>query len=115
MTCHRYLPATVALLTCLLALHAGAQITNPIPTPIPKGDVRVHLQSIVTGLTAPNLLTFAPDGTDRSFILDQDGQIVLVKNGAAQPTAFLDVSGRLATLNANFSKISINDDATAAA
>lgn len=97
-----FLAGIAGLVCVVVASRSLAQITNPFPTPIPKGDVRIHLQPFVSGITAPNLLTFAPDGTNRQFVLDQDGQVVLVKNGVQQTTPFLDVASRIVTLNPNF-------------
>ena len=77
----------------------AAGLTNPIPETIQQGSIRVGLQTVASGLAAPNFLTNAGDGTDRLFILEQPGQVRLVKNGVLQAGAFLDVSTRLTNLN----------------
>lgn len=53
------------------------------------------------GLTAPNLLISANDGTNRQFVTDQIGQVRLIKEGVLQSTPLLDVTARLPTLNPN--------------
>lgn len=75
---------------------------NPFPDPIVKGSLHVGLTPVVSagsGLTAPNLLISAHDGTDRLFVTDQVGQVRLIKDGVLQSTPFLDVSARLPALN----------------
>ncbi len=75
---------------------------NPFPDPIVKGSLHVNLMPVVAsgnGLTAPNLLLSAGDGTNRLFVTDQIGKVQLMKDGVLQSTPFLDVSARLSTLN----------------
>lgn len=83
------------------ALVAGIPVASVLAHVEPS-DTGVELQSIATGLVAPNLVTFAPDGSNRLFIVDQSGQIRIVQNGALLPTPFLDVSSLLPTLNPGF-------------
>lgn len=99
----------VALLGALLfatawmpRVSAAFNPSDPIPTPIAQGSVRVHLQSFATGLVSPELLISAGDGTNRQFIVDQVGKVQLIDNGTLQPTPFLDVSSRLKTLNPGY-------------
>ena len=53
----------------------------------------MELQTIASGLTAPNDLTSVGDG--RFFVNQQDGLIRVVKNNALLATPFLDLSARL--------------------
>ena len=53
----------------------------------------MELQTIASGLTAPNDLTSVGDG--RLFVNQQDGLIRIVKNNALLATDFLDLSARL--------------------
>ncbi|MFG0283295.1 MAG: PQQ-dependent sugar dehydrogenase [Phycisphaerales bacterium JB039] len=73
-------------------------IEDPIPGGIPTSDTPVRLRRIADGLTAPNLLVTAPDGSGRLFVVDQAGQIRIIEDGALAPEPFLDVSGRLPEL-----------------
>ena len=79
---------------------------TPTPTPllplISKGPVRIELQSVASGLIAPVDFVSANDGTGRMFIVNQTGQIQILKNGQVSATPFLDVSGRLVPLTAGY-------------
>ena len=79
-----------------------ADIPNPFPTPIPHGPVTVELQTVASGLAAPNLAIGAGDGSGRLFILDQAGQVRLLKNGTLRNDPFLDLSTQLVSLNAPY-------------
>jgi len=70
-------------------------LENPIPEPIEKGVIQVELETIAAGLTAPVYLTHAGDGTDRLFVVDQPGRILLMENGQLLSTPFLDVTDRV--------------------
>jgi plastocyanin len=72
------------------------------PTPIPKGSIRVQLTQVASGLTAPGGLVSPGDGSGRLFIVEQTGQVLILKNGAVSATPFLDVSGRLVALDPGY-------------
>jgi glucose/arabinose dehydrogenase len=90
------------VLFLVVSASATAQITNPIPAPIPLGPLGVELQTVASGLVAPVYLTSAPDGSGRLFVVDQIGKVRLIKNGTLQATAFLDVSAEITPLNAGY-------------
>ena len=46
---------------------------------------------IATGLRQPVYLTNAGDGTRRLFVVEQEGRILVMKNGQVLPTPFLDI------------------------
>ena len=77
---------------------------TPTPTPTPplpliqKGTIQLGVQTVASGLTAPVELSGAADGSRRIFIVQQTGQIRILKAGAILPTSFLDVSNRLVPL-----------------
>jgi glucose/arabinose dehydrogenase len=89
---------------------ASTSLANPTPTPSPtpvlppvgKGPIRIEVQTVATGLTAPVDFVSVNDGTGRLFIVDQTGQILILKNGQVSATPFLDVSSRLVTLQASY-------------
>ena len=72
------------------------------PTPIPKGPIRVHLSQVATGLTAPGGLVAPGDGSGRLFIVQQTGQVLILKNGAVGATPFLNVASRLVPLSPGY-------------
>ena len=77
---------------------------TPTPTPSPtpllpligQGPVKVHLETIASGLTAPDDLV--PSGDGRLFVVEQTGEVRLIKNDALVTTPFLNVSARLVPL-----------------
>lgn len=66
-------PVVVLALTVLPGIVLG-QLTDPIPDPIPTGDLGMTLTPVATGLIAPNSGTFAPGLTQNHlFVTDQSG------------------------------------------
>ncbi len=59
------------------------------------GDLNnVSLQQIGSGFSNPLAVRSAFDGSDRLFVVEQDGLVrILRPNGAVDPTPFLDISG----------------------
>ncbi len=91
--------AAFALLT---SAALAAPVDDPFPTKIAKGDVRVELQPVASGLASPVLLVAAPDQPDRLFVVDQAGLVRIIEAGELRPEAFLDVTSRLVALEKNF-------------
>lgn len=69
---------------------------------IPKGNARIDLEPVASGLTSPVSLTDAGDGSGRLFIVDQAGKIRVVKNGALLATPFLDLTAEIPVLNTTY-------------
>jgi glucose/arabinose dehydrogenase len=71
------------------------------PTPIPitvsvlPDPAGYSWQEIITGLNNPLGLKNAGDGSDRLFILEQEGLIRIYKDGAILPTPFLDLTQKV--------------------
>ncbi len=85
-------------LVVLLALAGGVAVaTNHSQT-----NQIIELETVASGLVAPLGVTHAGDGSGRLFITEQTGQIRIVENGNLLATPFLDISGRLPTLNTFF-------------
>jgi glucose/arabinose dehydrogenase len=59
-------------------------------------DLRLALQSVVSGLQRPVYLT-APANDDRLFIVEQPGRIRIVKNGQLLTQPFLDIVSRVSS------------------
>ena len=55
----------------------------------------VRLQPVATGLTSPVFVGHAGDGSNRLFILEQVGRILVLRPGTAAPTVFLDIGSRI--------------------
>ena len=74
--------ARFALLTLLLTtVSAWAQV--PI------------LEPLVSSLDQPVFLTYAHDGSNRKFIVEQPGRILVLQPGSTSPTVFLDIRSRV--------------------
>jgi len=92
----------VTLAAVALILAAGAEPTraagslaDPIPGPIPFGDITISLETVATGFTSPLWGTHAGDGSRRLFVEDQIGMIYEVDLAAKSKRLLLDVSDRL--------------------
>jgi hypothetical protein len=63
----------------------------------------LNLQLIATDLVSPIGVVEAPDDSKRLFIIDQEGKIWIVKpDGTRSTTPFLDVKGKLVTLQTGY-------------
>ena len=79
-------------------------VSAPTPTPTPplplimKGSIKLKLVTVASGLTAPLEVSSPADGSGRLFIVQQTGQIRILKNGFLVATPFIDVSDRMVRL-----------------
>ena len=82
-----------------LALLGLASLPGIILAPDAAGrgnGPKIDVQLVADGLVAPVDLTFAPDGSDRRFIVDQTGLVLVLKSdGHVRPTPFLDITDRV--------------------
>ena len=72
----KLLAATAASVLAVIGLMppvTAQPLEDPIPQPIRRGGVRVRLEPVATGLTAPNWGISAPGDSERLFVTDQDG------------------------------------------
>ena len=82
---------TLTLLAAMSALSCGGSNGGPGPVPPPPVTIRYELQIVVSGLTNPLDLQVPPDGSDRLFIVEQEGIIRVVQSGVLVATPFLDI------------------------
>ena len=61
-----------------------------------NGPIRLH-PVVEHVFSKPVFLTASPDHTDRLFVVEQDGRIVILTAGQPKHTPFLDIAERLAT------------------
>jgi glucose/arabinose dehydrogenase len=59
------------------------------------GFAALELEPVLTGLRNPVYVTNAHDGTNRLFVLEQPGRILVLQPGASAPTVFLDITGKV--------------------
>ena len=60
---------------------------------LPEGAI--ELVPVLEGLTNPLYVGSARDGSNRLFIVEQDGRIQVLQPGAAAPTVFLDIRSKV--------------------
>jgi glucose/arabinose dehydrogenase len=93
-------PAAKAAPTAAAAPIASSASPSPAASPaaaaraqLGPGSPAIQLQQIVTlGDQRPVHLTHAGDGSGRLFVVEKQGRIRIVRNGAALPAPFLDIS-----------------------
>jgi glucose/arabinose dehydrogenase len=59
------------------------------------GLIRVQLEPVVGGFSAPLAVVHAGDGSGRLFVVEQDGVIRIVRDGAIADMPFLDITDRV--------------------
>lgn len=94
---------SVSASAMLVPASAGAQegLDDPIPGSIRRGQVRVRLEPVAEGLTAPNWGTAVPGChalQDRLIVTDQDGIVWALDTRSGEKSVWLDVSDRLVDL-----------------
>ena len=60
------------------------------------------IQVVATGLSTPVGLVAPPDDTGRLFVVEQTGRIWILRDGSIEPEPFVDLSGRLVTLDPSY-------------
>ena len=80
----RVIGMVLLLMLCATSLQAQ-EITPPDPT-------TVALVPVAEGFDRPLYLTSAGDGSGRLFVLEQSGNIWIVRDGQRLDSPFLDVS-----------------------
>ena len=73
-------------------------LEDPIPNTIGQGPITVGLETLATGLTAPNWGTHAPGDDNRLFVTDQDGILWAINLVTGDKKVFLDVRDRIVAL-----------------
>ena len=59
------------------------------------GVAALQLEPVLSGLNSPLYVTNAHDGTNRLFVLEQPGRILVLQPGATAATVFLDITGKV--------------------
>jgi glucose/arabinose dehydrogenase len=77
---------------CLLAFFTLLVVFGAHAAPPP-----VTLREVASGLAYPVEIAHAGDGSGRLFVVEVEGTIRIVKDGVVQPTAFLDLTERVAS------------------
>jgi glucose/arabinose dehydrogenase len=80
------------LIVALLAMSACAPPTPTLPLQVGPGLPPVNLELVTKDLDKPIFVTHAGDGSGRLFVVQKEGQIILVRDGFPAATPFLDIS-----------------------
>ena len=84
-------PSGLILLSAsILGVSPALAALDLLPS-ITKGSIAIQLKEIATGLAAPDYAISPPGDTSRLFVLEQKGQILIVKNGVLSPAPALDI------------------------
>ncbi|MDB5328478.1 MAG: hypothetical protein JWM57_4047 [Phycisphaerales bacterium] len=78
-----------------LSAFSSAALAGPFLPSITKGTVAVNLQVVASGLSAPDYAVSAPGDPSRLFVLEQNGLVRVVQNGALLSTPALDLRSRV--------------------
>lgn len=93
--------AVIAALAVVVPLLTASVCIVRDRAPIGTTTMNVGLQTIASGFVSPVDVAFPDDGTNRMFVVDQVGRIMISPStGSVLPNPFLDLSDRLVTLNA---------------
>lgn len=95
-----------ALASAAFVLLSGAAAAHPpsapyddtIFAPIEPGGPKLAVETVTTGLTAPNKGVAAPGEPTRLYVVDQPGRVWAVDLASGLKTLFLDVGNRLVPL-----------------
>ena len=82
----------ILLIVSVLAVGVSSAVSL---TPVHAAGIpsSLNFTPIASGLTKPVFITNAGDNSNRLFILQQTGQVRILKNGSLLPTSFIDISG----------------------
>src|SRR4051794_17961387 len=88
------LASSALVAASVVAGTAGSQAATPTRAP---GAVRVTFNHLVGGFSSPVYVTAARDGSRRLFVVGQGGVVRVVKSGAVQPRAYLNLTSEVLT------------------
>jgi glucose/arabinose dehydrogenase len=91
MKTHRITPCDNRWLLAGLLTLASPLCGQDVLPPIPKGTIALQLTPLVTGLAAPDYAISPPGDASRLFVLEQKGQILILKNRVLLATPALDI------------------------
>jgi glucose/arabinose dehydrogenase len=91
-----------ALRVLVVALIASSALLADAPTRAQEpgfdpASFQLSTELLVDGLTNPVQMVDPDDGSGRLFIVQQTGQIVILRDGAILPEPFLDIGGQIST------------------
>jgi glucose/arabinose dehydrogenase len=85
--------AVVLMTTAVVA--AGPAAVEAATATIAPSAVAVGFHQVASGFSAPVSVTSARDGSGRLFVVEQSGVVRVVKKGAVQSKAYLNISSEV--------------------
>ncbi|HYN84655.1 MAG TPA: PQQ-dependent sugar dehydrogenase [Pyrinomonadaceae bacterium] len=82
---------------CRLVVLFAALACVSVSASVARGQSPVQLEPVLSGLTSPVYVGNARDGSNRLFVVEQGGRVLVLQPGATTPTVFLDISTRVST------------------
>lgn len=67
-----------------------------------QATAALELRSVARGMSVPLVVADPDDGTDRLFIVDQTGQILVLEDGSLAEEPFLDISERMVEIDPSY-------------
>jgi glucose/arabinose dehydrogenase len=86
--------ALIATTLFWLVLNPPALADHILPA-ITRGDIAIQLEPVATGMAAPLYGISPPGDTSRLFVLEQNGLVRILQNGALLPGTALDLQSRV--------------------
>lgn len=71
--------------------HIAALLATLLSTQVAAAPLHAMIVPYVSGLSSPIDIVAAPDGSGRIFVVEKDGAIRIIENGALLPTPFLSL------------------------
>jgi glucose/arabinose dehydrogenase len=90
-------PAVAGRVDRAPVLAQAQPVTQSATTLAAPGDAHIKLVVRASGLSKPDFLSDAPDGTSRLFIVEKTGRIKILSHGRVRSTPFLNISGQVST------------------
>src|SRR5438270_2704249 len=84
------IPLAFAALAFSSQLFAGAFLPA-----IPKGTIAVQLNTVATGMAAPDYAISPPGDASRLFVVEQNGLLRIIQNGTLLSDSALNIQSRV--------------------
>jgi glucose/arabinose dehydrogenase len=80
----------------IVAALAPLSQAGPFLPSIQHGNIAINLQTVATGLAAPDYGFSPPGDSSRLFVVEQNGLLRVIQNGSLLPTPALNIQSRVA-------------------
>src|SRR3954469_24484561 len=80
----------------LVAAAISSSISALPLSPIQRGDIAIQLNTVASGMAAPDYAFSPPGDTNRLFVVEQNGLLRVIQNGSLLPTPALNIQSLVA-------------------